>query len=1408
MPSYLDKQSWDTVSKAKPPQGGAVLGNSLAAYAKASANERLACLEKVRTDAELVKKKLSPAELAKKKLSANASNPKDKNIIDYLEDLLQEATQEIKKAGGGDKPDISGDKAAINGTESAPANEAANAPADAAPDAAPDATADGEDEKPDAQAARLQRLVESVLARKPKTPLSFAGYLTPKVGAVMFGNVAQAGSLLPKVAGVPGGQRVTGDYVWERERHTFIVETVTPGLAKRLSAALLFQTGNPYKVTVRTHGRDYVVDSDEDLEADDYEAKARELLKELPAGDKKGQFIQLVALAIKKADLGTWVKVMGALEPAVKAARAGAGQPTAAEPAQARQAAEAQRREQERLAAEKQEQELQAAERKANEERLAAEAKAREETERKAKEEQELLAAERRAKEEADRKAKEEAERKANEERQAAEAKAERERLAAEQAEQDRLAAEKKAREEQERQAAEKKARAEQAERERLAAEKKAQDRLAALEARARELLAKLPDSPRKPRLVQAVEMAATQADEGVWNKVLMTLQSLAGEADRQRQAAQVQPPAQPRPAAQAPKFGPTVSADKLTPVLTSALRDEEQYTLNALPNEDAERIVDVLKLLKKDLTAADAINDPNAKQAAMRKTRQADIFLRGALRSNAVFKPHVDPDKVDGLSDDQKKNRRELAAKRRAAANFVLRSFRDHPALAASALDIIQDAEHPETVASAVAAVGALQDSRFGGKAGDAGRAARMATNVLKLAGTVGGNDFAARLTAYYEPDALKRADTLRAAHDEDPKITALNYTKALGESLLVGNGGIAFNSEGFREVRDQLHFHPDRLQEPMFNLARHVEVFTGNLANAEARGQCEAALRGIPNAAPNKKVARLVKQTLRLPDAAPLDAKAMRQAVLSAALTPITQGSVGSCFATCNCMQYQENEPVAFFKDLATVAGTGTLTKGGDPAPVVKTVAKDENGLLRGLEYTIASLGARTHASVRKENMQVRSYNALIDVMNSSEFEGMSGGTKAALDAGRRAEQVEAEAFAAYQTYGSTPGVTQEQADAKYDEYLEKVEATKNAREEVETYRAEKLQRMADTVRNAVAYEYDSTLQDGTGSHDGSSDRGGWMFRSTATGKRIRSEDDLVDSLKQAFIQELGDDANEANIEDVIRSANLAGEVLEGYKLDVARERYVRGGGSDEKDSLRVLSGREVETKDLTTPRANNETPADQAKKLLVGLVDGTKETATEKVTVSIDGVHAERGLAKHASLDALKASGNVAKAVDDVFKKSQERATTALKPEEVQLLLLKSTNTVLTELFQGHVPTLPPGLMSGKLTPAALKASIESSITAQDLQQHGRYVDPAATRRRLSNELEALFVAELFPQFVIADTNWGSASEKYYHVVAPDLATGAPKLYRKDGSTGQLEPAGDAFIQNKWDVSTPKW
>jgi len=88
----------------------------------------------------------------------------------------------------------------------------------------------------------------------PKPQLRFIAYLAGKTAAVLVAKKVGPAmkKMLVEIAGATSGKLVDGDCIFEKNVHTFVLETVPGGLAKKLAEALRAETGTAYKVRVRT----------------------------------------------------------------------------------------------------------------------------------------------------------------------------------------------------------------------------------------------------------------------------------------------------------------------------------------------------------------------------------------------------------------------------------------------------------------------------------------------------------------------------------------------------------------------------------------------------------------------------------------------------------------------------------------------------------------------------------------------------------------------------------------------------------------------------------------------------------------------------------------------------------------------------------------------------------------------------------------------------------------------------------------------------------------------------------------------------------------------------------------------------------------------------------------------------
>jgi hypothetical protein len=104
----------------------------------------------------------------------------------------------------------------------------------------------------------------------PKPQLKFMSYVAGKFSSVIIARKVGASTkklLLEIAANTAGGKYYTGDCIFEKNTHTFVLEVVPGGLAAKLSAALFAATGSKVRVRVRSLDGKTVLDSDADGDA-------------------------------------------------------------------------------------------------------------------------------------------------------------------------------------------------------------------------------------------------------------------------------------------------------------------------------------------------------------------------------------------------------------------------------------------------------------------------------------------------------------------------------------------------------------------------------------------------------------------------------------------------------------------------------------------------------------------------------------------------------------------------------------------------------------------------------------------------------------------------------------------------------------------------------------------------------------------------------------------------------------------------------------------------------------------------------------------------------------------------------------------------------------------------------------
>jgi hypothetical protein len=290
------------------------LGKALAAYG---------CLDLIKEPAKALESLQQISELAVKLKKANAKNA---DLVAYLDEMVKElkkttpAMEARAKAAGADTTRTGSAKTPID------------------PKARLEEEGD-EDEDEEKVAASfkkdLKQQMVSALAqvkarapgdpgqqKEPKPQLQFMACLTGNNCSVIVARKVGAATkkLLLELAGVTGGAKfVQGECLFEKNTHTFVLDQVPAGLAKKLATSLHAETGQKYKVRVRNTDGSMELDSETDADPSVFEqrmAKLNPLVERALSGNlgDAGKIRAVAGFAREKAEAGNLESALNALD--------------------------------------------------------------------------------------------------------------------------------------------------------------------------------------------------------------------------------------------------------------------------------------------------------------------------------------------------------------------------------------------------------------------------------------------------------------------------------------------------------------------------------------------------------------------------------------------------------------------------------------------------------------------------------------------------------------------------------------------------------------------------------------------------------------------------------------------------------------------------------------------------------------------------------------------------------------------------------------------------------------------------------------------------------------------------------------------------------------------------------------
>lgn len=817
--------------------------------------------------------------------------------------------------------------------------------------------------------------------------------------------------------------------------------------------------------------------------------------------------------------------------------------------------------------------------------------------------------------------------------------------------------------------------------------------------------------------------------------------------------------------------LGPGVA---VTPELEAAIAAEIQAA------EEAERIAG------QHLAAAEAMADGPAKEAALEAARnemmEATVALDTArgreraargkrLLTEAITTGPLGPDALRPITDQS-------------AAEFIA-AFEREPELADFAVDRASRSMNPDAIASGM---NMLVENMATGFADMEGRrpsppfdAARYARNLVRGASAEGG-DYMLDAELYIRaggPDA--RDPVPNDGTGQSVNLRERARSNYIADAIIGTDGTIDVESEAARTALGHLRFNPDVIDEPTPSLNAHVAGRYELLADADNRDRAQMVLDDIDE--PQGAGRALVSRSTGSPDGTPVTDDDARQAVMSAFMTPVHQGPVGSCFSTAGVRRMSILDPLESMERYAELAETGVFTprNGLDPIPAVLSFTADENPLIRSMEYSAATAMVAMEENSRNRHLQ----NALNEAID-----GLTGPV------------------------------------GDHGEFFSRI-GTDNWEMDSQLIRA--------TLVRSFMVEYDSMPP--AASSDGSSDRGVYqLVRIDPKRLVIDSRDLFVKVLTERVLTAIKEPADSEKAEEIRNT--IASEDYLNALMDGERAPWNLGGGGIATEADMVLFGGDREFEVLDSGRTGwdnliGTTSGERTEELLENLVEGFREHDGEgMVPIRSAGIHAFNGLPDHPSLAPLL-EGDVEDNIDRLLvEPGGEISRTSLPSAQVYEVFEAITGRMRRaegdadrrRMLDGIIAG-GPGIESG--TPGEVVRRIEQALDpyldrmtleradawrAQRLAD-GHECDEAARdrkRREIREEwdsrISSISVANIangmsLPTFTFADSNWGDGTKDVNFVVAPNPVTGEAMLYQQDIPSGRLYPMGEDWIDTQW-------
>lgn len=763
-------------------------------------------------------------------------------------------------------------------------------------------------------------------------------------------------------------------------------------------------------------------------------------------------------------------------------------------------------------------------------------------------------------------------------------------------------------------------------------------------------------------------------------------------------------------------------------------------------------------KYLAAKAELAERLDELSAAQAALEAARSDAKAAEGKkkLLDAITFGP-LGPDSPNALPG--------------AVSAQIIALYGKQPALADRAAGLAAKSANPQSVAVAATAVCDHVGSNFkgGGKSfTSADYAQTYGARLIDTAAHLPPEE-AAKLDAYLSSGRQFKTVS-GVAPVKNRQKTGKARSDFVGAALLQDGGALDFDKA--RDAMLDVMFHPKSLDFPTTMQTQHM---LGTLDFLEGSPEAQTLLSTVPDPTQSGALGLLGKITGK--DADALGKADAQTAIVTAMLTPMYQGRVGSCFTTGGLIKQQRERPLELMENLTKMAVEGTYQpKAGDAVPAVQSVSDDENGLLRSLEYTTASATARLANSQERGQLEAcvgRGVDLLGDEFKSKKREGLKAVLKTAIS----------DAF-----------------DFVYDPTVEGTGSDGNS-----THGSFLL------VRKSTK----ATVTDQAGFAD--------ALEEVIMGAVSKKDTKFLVSRK-----DVADAARSPKFLNAVRVNGKLPWELESGGLEHQAAQVLEG-GTKKLDALSPKA--DAATMDV----------AERTKDVLGDILGRFGGSPDKCVSVGTIGKfnHAFNFLPDHPSLEPFKSGdpGEVKAKVQALMIDKGAAAASAAMPlervtylfdREMEALAKRSDGAAKTEIETVWASNRPTAAM----TPAQFEAHVKAATAAWEDRTAEIEADAWRARQVKAGETvsDAAYDAEKakrkdsaassraqdsanrlrddlgLPEIVLADTNWGDPAERNYFALAPDPLTGLPKMYLKSDPPGTLEdlPDADEWLASSWRTS----